>query len=105
MPERLRELLQAILESLARLSAKIAGLTADAASSGGRKAIECICAAKWLLIALAALGGIGYAIYKNPPVKPVARGEVGIRVNRFSGETSEWREGNVFVFPGVHEVR
>jgi regulator of protease activity HflC (stomatin/prohibitin superfamily) len=38
-------------------------------------------------------------------MKTVARGEVGIRMNRLSGELSESRDGSVLVFPGLHDLR
>jgi regulator of protease activity HflC (stomatin/prohibitin superfamily) len=35
----------------------------------------------------------------------VGRGEIGVRINRFTGDVSEWREGNVLVIPGLHDIR
>lgn len=60
-----------------------------------------------LPIVLGALGVLAaaYALYRHPPLASVARGELGIRGNRLTGELSEWREGTVFVLPGVHELR
>lgn len=57
------------------------------------------------LAVLAALGGAGYALTKNPPVQTVARGELLLRTNLFTGDVSRWREGSVWVLPGVHEAR
>lgn len=62
-------------------------------------------AARTLLIAVAVLGAMAYALYRHPPIKAVARGELGIRLNRLSGTVDEWRDANVLVFPGVHELR
>jgi len=61
--------------------------------------------ARLLIVALVAFGAAGYAFYRHPPIKAVARGELGIRLNRLTGEAEEWRDSNVIVFPGVHELR
>ena len=47
----------------------------------------------------------GYAMYLHPPIRTVARGELGIRLNRLSGTVEEWRDGSVLAFPGLHDVR
>jgi regulator of protease activity HflC (stomatin/prohibitin superfamily) len=57
------------------------------------------------LLALAVVGGTAYFFYTHPPMQPVARGEIGVRVNQLTGAVSEWREGSVFVLPGLHEMR
>ncbi len=51
------------------------------------------------------LGGVAYSLYQHPPVQQVARGEVGIRVNKWSGNASPIGEGLAVVVPGVHEMR
>lgn len=56
-------------------------------------------------IALAALVGSGYALVTNPPFQGVGRDEIGIRINTFSGEAVEFREGMAFVVPGIHQMR
>jgi regulator of protease activity HflC (stomatin/prohibitin superfamily) len=61
--------------------------------------------ARAALVLLALLGGAGYLLYRHPPVQTVGAGQIGVRVNRFTGGVSEWREGSVFVFPGLHELR
>ena len=62
-------------------------------------------AAGRIALLLVVLGAAGYALYRHPPFKSVARGEVGVRVNRITSEVSEWRDTSVFVLPGLHEVR
>ena len=57
------------------------------------------------IIALA-IAGIGtYAIVSNPPLQSVGRGELGLRVNRFSGVVDEVEDGAVLIIPGLHELR
>ena len=62
-------------------------------------------AARPLLVAVALFGAMAYALYRHPPIKAVARGELGIRFNRVSGTVDEWRDRNVIVVPGVHDLR
>ena len=76
----------------------------SAARAGGR-AVD-VAAAGWgVLLLLAVVAAVGYALYKHPPMKTIGRGELGVRANRLTGEVTEWREGSAFVFPGVHEAR
>ncbi|HWI36781.1 MAG TPA: SPFH domain-containing protein [Burkholderiales bacterium] len=57
------------------------------------------------IVVVLAFAAAGYALYRHPPIKAVARGEVGIRLNRLTGTVDEWRDANVVVVPGVHELR
>ncbi len=58
-----------------------------------------------LLVVIAAVAAAGYALYRHPPLKTAARGELGIRTNRLTGGVTEWREGSALVLPGLHEAR
>ena len=59
-----------------------------------------------VIIVLALFGAIGYALYRNPPMKAIARGELGVRFNRLTGTVEEGRDGaTLLVVPGVHEMR
>jgi len=57
------------------------------------------------IIALAIVGIGTYAIVSNPPLQSVGRGELGLRVNRFSGVVDEVEDGAVLIIPGLHELR
>ena len=57
------------------------------------------------LISAIVLGGLGYAIHKNPPLHAIEPGEIAIRMNQVTGTTSEWRDGSVLVVPMLHELR
>ena len=57
------------------------------------------------LIVIAVLGGAGTLLWKHPPMQSVGRGDVGVRTNQLTGGVTEWREGSVFVMPGLHQVR
>lgn len=47
----------------------------------------------------------GWLLYKHFPVETVARGDVGVRTNQLTGSVTQWRDGSVFVLPGLHEMR
>src|SRR5438046_10599962 len=67
--------------------------------------LRALVAARTFLVAAAILAAVGYALYRHPPLKAIARGDVGIRFNRLTGEVEEARDGSLLVIPGVHEVR
>jgi regulator of protease activity HflC (stomatin/prohibitin superfamily) len=58
-----------------------------------------------LTAAVAAAGGVGWLVYRHPPIASVPRGDVGIRTNQLTGTISQWREGSVWVVPALHEMR
>lgn len=57
------------------------------------------------LLALAAIGGLGWALANHPPMQAVPAGEALLRTQAFSGEVSVWREGLVLALPGLHTLR
>src|SRR5262245_51093220 len=99
--QRLKDWLEAVRAWLARRVLESGNL----ARSGALRAGSALAGARAAIVAIAVLGAAGYWLYRNPPVKTVGAGEVGVRLNRFTGELSEWREGGVLVLPGVHELR
>jgi len=57
---------------------------------------------------LSVLGALGLAIYgaaTHPPVESVASGEVGLRINQWTGAPVRFEEGQVLVIPMVHAFR
>jgi regulator of protease activity HflC (stomatin/prohibitin superfamily) len=83
-------------------------LIADAGRAMRRffyRAMDALSARRVVIVALALLAAIGYAVYRHPPIKPVARGELGVRYNRLTGGLDEWREGSALVLPGLHDAR
>src|SRR4051812_12548415 len=87
-------LLRSIGDFFGRSAGWVASHTADAVN-----------AVKGAFLLLAVLAAVAYGLYRHPPFKNVARGEVGVRINRITGEVSEWRDGSVFVLPALHEMR
>lgn len=57
------------------------------------------------LLVLGAFCGAVYALYRHPPMQHIARGDVGIRVNQFNGSTRMFKDGAVWVLPGLYELR
>lgn len=60
----------------------------------------------WLpVVVVLVLGAIGYGLVSSWPIAAVEPGEVGIRLNRLTGQVAEFHEGGVLVLPGVHRLR
>lgn len=59
---------------------------------------------RWLALGTVVVAA-GVAVVRNPPVRHLDQGELGQRVNQFTGSVTQWRDGGVWVLPGVHNVR
>lgn len=103
MMHRLKALVESIRERFSR--SPYAGVAADATRTGVSQAVTRVADVRGPLIVMALVGGMVYFVYTHPPFENVNRGEVGVRVNRLTGDVSEFRDGNVLVLPGVHEIR
>jgi len=57
------------------------------------------------LIAIVLLGTVVYSIWRHSPVESVPRGEVAVRVNLLTGTVSQFRDGSLWVIPGLHQMR
>jgi regulator of protease activity HflC (stomatin/prohibitin superfamily) len=101
MASRLESLLdfikQELLEPLGRLLRSLAG--------GGRAVAGATFRVRRLLILVAVLAAVGYAVYTHPPYVTAHRGEIVVRANAFDGTVSAYSGGAVLVLPGVHQVR
>ena len=64
-----------------------------------------LCAARNVILVGALFAGVGWFLYKHPPLAPVQRGELGVRTNQLTGGVTLWREGSVFVMPGLFDLR
>lgn len=53
---------------------------------------------------VAVVGGTAWVLAHNPPVQALEPGHLAVRTNHLTGETSIWREGPVWVLPGVHQI-
>jgi regulator of protease activity HflC (stomatin/prohibitin superfamily) len=59
---------------------------------------------RWL-VAGTVVAAAGLMVYRNPPVQHLAQGDLGVRLNQFTGAVSLWRDGSVWVVPGLHTMR
>ncbi len=57
------------------------------------------------LVALAIAGVTAWWLVQHVPIETVPAGQVGIRVNHFTGGATEWRNGSVLVLPVLHQLR
>ncbi|MDR3482166.1 MAG: SPFH domain-containing protein [Burkholderiaceae bacterium] len=97
MTEKLEILAQGLLALLTKTVAAVGSLIGGAAAIVRRA---------WMLIlALGVAAAAGYGLYTHPPFKTLERGEVGIRTNKLTGDTTEVRDGLAVVIPGLHELR
>jgi len=93
----LGEVLQAVAEMLAAAIRGLGRFTGGLIGWLGRMRLG--------LMLLVAVASIGYLLFRHPPVQSLAAGEVGFRSNRWVGGVTEFREGPVWVLPGLHELR
>lgn len=101
MSERIREIASRIRESAGSLFGNVGKVGGNAAVGVGRG----LYGSRRSLIALAVAGLGIYAAVSHPPMQNVGRGELGLRINRFSGEVTEAGDGAILVLPGLHELR
>jgi hypothetical protein len=78
----------------AALAALVLGMIETFGSPRGRR-----------LLAVGALIGSGLLFVLRPPVRVVAPGEVGVRVNRLTGGIAVLNEGPAMLLPLVQEMR
>ena len=104
MLQRLKILVQAIRDAFSGPAARLNGITTTA-KIHTTQSLSRLSASKRSLVIVGVIGATGYALYSHPPLQPIGRGEVGVRVNQLTGGVSEWRDGSVLVVPGLHEMR
>ncbi|HKX43456.1 MAG TPA: SPFH domain-containing protein [Burkholderiaceae bacterium] len=97
MNDRLTTLAASIREAFSRGASALRG---GAARTGGTLLNSRAVIVTTLVAAVGA-----YALVTHPPIRTVARGDVGVRTNNLTGGTSEFREGSVMVIPALHELR
>ncbi len=85
----------------------VAGVSASAArcASGIGALFAGLGRHKRSLIAVAVMAIGSFALYQHPPVKTVGRSEAGLRINQWTGSSTEFREGSVLLIPGLQELR
>lgn len=81
------------------------GSAAEHVRRTGTSVASSVARNRWLILGIIVAGSVSYAMYRNPPVKTIDSGEVGVRINQITGAASQWRDGSVFVLPVVHDLR
>jgi regulator of protease activity HflC (stomatin/prohibitin superfamily) len=81
------------------------GAVNEQAARSSASLVNQIAKNRWLILGIVFASSVGYLFHRNPPVKTIGDGEVGIRINQITGSTSQWRDGSVLVVPVVHELR
>lgn len=101
MSNRIKNIVTAVRQTMSRWGrsgSRVAkGATVTVGASLARR--------RMLIIGMVTVAAAGYALYTHPPIRTVEAGETGVRINRFSGNVSEWRDGTVLVIPGLHQWR
>jgi regulator of protease activity HflC (stomatin/prohibitin superfamily) len=94
-----------------RLDRTIEGLSGTLGKLGGwlgnlgRRGSYAAANRRGKLVGLAVLAAIGYVVWSHPPFQSLERGEIAVRTNRFTGDTSQFSNGTLLALPGVHQVR
>ena len=94
-----------MLQRLRALVLWLGNRAASVAPDGVNRTLTGLNAVRGLIVLAAILGAAAFVLYRHPPVKSVGRGEIGLRTNVLTGTVSEWRDGTVFVLPGLHDAR
>ena len=97
LPNRRTQLAQAIRRAL--------GLLGDVGGRAAASAPQDWTRVRGPVIACAASGLVGWALWTHPPILSVPRGQLAVRTNRLTGGASEFRAGTVMVVPGLQELR
>ena len=95
-------------EQLTKIAQNVRSALGSAATGVGSLAVSCGSAIRRHALGLTTLGVLtagGYALYTNPPVQSIGRGEVGIRLNQVTGNSVEVHEGAALVIPHLHGLR
>lgn len=89
------------LDRIAAAARQAMGGAARGLREAGRRAAN----SRGVIVGLLLLGVGAWALVKNPPLRRVGHGELGVRSNAMTGGVAQFREGAVLVLPGVHTLR
>ena len=95
------ERVKTIVECLRNAFGGFASGTGNVACKVGRR----VAGSGGKIAVVGVLAFAGYAVFSHPPMEIVGRGEVGVRWNQLTGESTEVRQGAVLVIPGLHVLR
>lgn len=102
----MRQRLDVFIRALRRRLARMLRPAGDApAPFSAESTMATLCAARNTILVAGAVAIGGWLLYAHPPIGKVGRGDVGVRTNQLTGGVTLWREGSVFVPPGLFELR
>lgn len=106
MSERIKMVVQAVRSTLSGMAAAVGSLFRCGAK-GGINAGASVASGRNLrrLVGLGLLGGAAYLVTLHPPMRKVAPGYMGLRINQLTGGTTAVTEGAVFLVPGTNYAR
>jgi regulator of protease activity HflC (stomatin/prohibitin superfamily) len=87
----------ATLELLRAMAAKVSQSVARLGTA--------IVRVRWQLAVIAVLALIAWQIVKHPPFENVQRAEIAVRTNLLTGQVTQFREGTLWVIPGLQQLR
>ncbi len=58
----------------------------------------------YVLLAVSLASGAAWVLVKHPPVRHLVPGELAVRSNVLTGDTTVWRSGSLWAWPGLHRL-
>jgi regulator of protease activity HflC (stomatin/prohibitin superfamily) len=101
---RLKVIARAVRRGIAR-KLRPAAADHDAPPFSAEATIAQVAAARNTILLVGGVAFAGWLLYAHAPLAHVGRGEVGVRINQLTGGVTQWREGSVFVLPGLFDMR
>lgn len=95
MSDRIKRIVLALRAAVDGGAGRLKSVGLLAAAPGNRRRLLAVCM----------LGGVTYGLVTHPPLRKIAPGYLGIRINQLTGATTAMRDGAVLMLPGVHELR
>lgn len=56
------------------------------------------------VLVVSLVAGAAWVMVKYPPVRQLVPGELAVRSNQLTGDTTVWRSGSLWAWPGIHRV-
>ena len=104
MFSRIKKITSAVSQAFSQKLPKAGRALGESGMFIAKSTGEVISNTKGTLIVLGVTGACGYFLYTHPPVQSLHSGEIGVRLNRFTGSASVIKEGSAIVLPGIHEL-
>jgi regulator of protease activity HflC (stomatin/prohibitin superfamily) len=96
--------LNALVQEIRKTLGGTARLAAEVGSTSATHIVRRL-PSPLVLLTVAVAAGSAWWLVKHPPMQTVAPGAMAVRTNQLTGGSTEFRDGSVFVLPGLHELR